>query len=102
MEPTEPFEVLIQEKHELERRAGRLNPEGLKELVQLAEKACSLRETNLPEAERLRVKASDLIPAVEKATERAIAIRDRIRAKMMGHAADAMETYSDVLKELAK
>ncbi|HTS46727.1 MAG TPA: hypothetical protein VMH05_02220 [Bryobacteraceae bacterium] len=102
MEPTDPFEVLVQKKQELERRAGRLNPEGLKEFVQLAEEACSLREINPPEAERLRFKASDLIPAVEEATERAIAIRDRIRAQMMGHAADAMETYSEVLKELAK
>jgi hypothetical protein len=43
-----------------------------------------------------------MLPRVEKALEQAVAIRDRIKAKMMGHAAEAMERYSDVLRELAK
>jgi hypothetical protein len=102
MEPKNPFDELIQKKLEMANRAGRLHPDGLKEFVQLVEKAHSLRDSNPAEAERLRRKACELIPVVEKALDHAIAIRDRIKAKMLGHAAESMETYSDVLKELAK
>ncbi|HEV2471872.1 MAG TPA: hypothetical protein VGS41_04360 [Chthonomonadales bacterium] len=102
MEATSTLEALIQKKAELQAHAGRLNPDGLKEFFQLVEKASSLRDANPDEAERLRKKASDLAPSVEKSIEHALVVRDRIKAKMMGHAAEAMETYSDVLKELAK
>jgi hypothetical protein len=102
MDGVDSFDWLRQKKAELETRAGRLRPEGLTEFVQLAEKAFSVREASPAEAEKLRTRACDMLPRVEKALEQAVAIRDRIKAKMMGHAAEAMERYSDVLRELAK
>ena len=96
------LERLLQKKVDLETRASRLQPEGLAEFVQLTERAHALQQTHPADAERLLKKAEALLPSVEKSVVRAIAMRDRIRAKMLGHAAEAMDEYSDVLRELAK
>ena len=97
------YQELAQKRQELEARLGpRLRPDGFAEFSQLVEKACEQRAIDSSNAERLIKRAQEMLPQVEKSVEGILSLRDQIKAKMMAHAHEGMDQYSEALRELSK
>lgn len=79
-----------------------LRPDGFTEFSQLIGRANEVCSTDPEKAEELRRRAEEMERQVERSAKAALALRDRIRAKMLQLAEEGMGRYDKALKELAK
>jgi predicted transglutaminase-like cysteine proteinase len=96
-------EELARKREEFATRLGpHLHPDGFAEFSQYVDRACALQKTDEAHSRRLAQKAAEMLPQLERSVEDALAIRDKIRAKMLEYAEEAMDRYDWALRELAK
>jgi hypothetical protein len=97
------LQELTLKRDELSARLGpTLRAAEFPEFAQLVGSANEICSTDPVRAEKLRRRAEEMLPHVERSVENILSIRDQIKAKMLQFSEEGMDRYNEALKELSK